>query len=225
MVGIVLYPFLEVDRMRVDNSKISRYKLAILNEKRYLIDMDTNKLIWFFPMIVWLNKLQAVEITKEQYNLLKRDSKYSASTGINVAAIALGGVVYSFLKGIIDIVFQTATVSSLIISFLVIVMIAFILRYIVSFANMHQLKKYGINQTSVGYIQLAEKNPYYQKICLQSMFIFLGVYFFLLYLYLAYLEAVILVILLILSFVLFFLNTLVVKPYNDMSYKYIEFGK
>ncbi|MGX7169236.1 DUF443 family protein [Enterococcus ureilyticus] len=204
---------------------MSRYKLAILNEKRYLIDMDTNKLIWFFPMIIWLSKLEAVEITKDQYNLLKRDSKYSASTGINIAAIGLGGVVYSFLKGVIDIVFQTATVSSLIISFLVIVMIAFILRYIVSLVNMYQLKNYEINQKSVGYIQLAEKNPYYKKICLQSMFIFLGVYFLLLYLYLAYLEAVVLVILLILSFALFFLNTLVVKPYSDMSYKYIEYGK
>lgn len=211
--------------MRVYNSKISRYKVVILNGKRYLIDMDTNKLIWFFPMITWLSKLQAVEITKDQYNHLKRNSKYSASTGINIAAIGLGGAVYSFLKGIIDIVFQTATVSSLISSFLVIVMIAFIMRYIVSLMNMYQLKKYAINQTSVGYIQLAEKNLYYKKICLQSMFIFLGVYFLLLYLYLAYLEAVVLVILLNLSFALFFLNTLVVKPYNDMSYKYIEYGK
>ncbi|MBP2099828.1 DUF443 family protein [Enterococcus rivorum] len=206
--------------MRIDNSKISRYKLVLLNKKRYLIDMDTNKLIWFFPMFVWQYKLKALEITEEQYSELKRATKYSESTGLNIAAISLGGAIYTFLRSFMAIFFKEVTMHALITYVVVTIALAIGLRGSVSLFNRKKLKKYIDKQEFLGDIHLVEMNSYYRKICFQSMLIFFGVYLFLFYLYIAYLEVIVLTIIALLSFVLLFLNTAVVRPYTNMEYAY-----
>lgn len=57
--------------MKITNSVNSQFKLIELKKKYYLIDVDSNFLVFVLPILVWFFPLRAFNIDKELFNRLK----------------------------------------------------------------------------------------------------------------------------------------------------------
>lgn len=85
----------------VENSKVARFKIVSRYKKKYLVDMDTYKLAWIFPVMSWYFKNDAMEITTKEYQILREKRKSSSlKSGLSLSGIALGGSLYKFIKAV-----------------------------------------------------------------------------------------------------------------------------
>lgn len=62
-----------VTMMKIEDTSISRFKLVTINKKdNYLVDLDSHKLTWLFPMATWYLANKTAKIDKKQYEKLKK---------------------------------------------------------------------------------------------------------------------------------------------------------
>lgn len=218
--------------MKIDDTVVARYKLVTLNNKdQYLIDLDTNKLTWLFPMLTWYSKNRAFRVDSVQYKKLKVEKKVKTGTSMwSFSGFMLGGVVYSILKGLESIFFKEITANLLLLSFVFIIPIVFLFRYIRSIVSYKKMEKklcFSKEESFGGFISIKESddNIYYKKRCIQATLISGAVLIFLLFVYIE--SATLLMIPVLFAYLVFIslINTAILKPFSDMNYSYTEYDK
>lgn len=155
--------------------------------------------------------------------LIKKQHNFS-DTGRPIAAIFLGGAIYTFFKDFFEAFVSVSDARELILIVVGLVIFVYVLRYISSFIDKIKLGKEDINFDNSGYCFLKQetKNKYYLKSCKNPTIVsFIMFFTLLLVLVLTYnLTTTLLLFLFLLLW--FFLNTGVIRPYSDMTYVYKE---
>lgn len=209
--------------MKIEDTAISRFKLVTINKKDdYLVDLDSHKLTWFLPMATWYLENKAVKIDKKQYEKLKKIPKNKVWGSIeSFSGFMLGGVMYGVMKGIESIFFEEVTTNLILLSFLVVLLISFIFRYIRSISNANKLKKiFSKEEMSPfdGLIVLKKDNHFYKKRCITGTIILLSILIFLLALVIHAKSFTVLPVIFIYLVFVSCLNSLIAKPMDDMEY-------
>lgn len=209
--------------MKFEDTSISRFKLVTINKKdSYLVDLDSHKLTWLFPMATWYLENKAAKIDKKQYEKLKKMPKNKIGVSVwSFSGFMLGGVIYALLKGIESIFFEEMTINLVLLSCLVAILISFIFRYIRSISNANKLKKIFSKEEMSTFdhlIVLKKDNQFYKKRCITGTIILLAILVFLLSLFIhAKFFTVVPVLFIYLIFVSS-LNSSIAKPMDDMEY-------
>lgn len=124
----------------VENSKIARFKIVSRYKKKYIVDMDTYKIAWLFPIFSWYLKNNVIEITKKEYELLRNTGKGNHKvSGISIAGISLGGALYKVISTMNNK--ENMTFLEMLTLLLVAYFIVFIVRDRISELDNEKLKK------------------------------------------------------------------------------------
>lgn len=155
--------------MKFEDTSISRFKLVTINKKdNYLVDLDSHKLTWLFPMATWYLENKAAKIDKKQYEKLKKVPKNKMGASVwSFSGFMLGGVIYALMKGIESIFFEEVTINLILLSFLVAILISFIFRYIRSISNDNKLNKIFSKEEMSTFdhlIVLKKDNQFYKSV-------------------------------------------------------------
>lgn len=209
--------------MKIEDTSISRFKLVTINNKNsYLIDLDSHKLTWFFPMATWYLANKSAKIDKKQYEKLKKIPKNKMGTSLwSFSGFMLGGVIYGVMRGIENIFFEQVTTNLMLLSFFATVLINYIFRYLCSISNDNKLKKIFSKEelsTFNHLIVLQKDNHFYKKRCITGTIISLAILIFLLALFIHAKSFNVLPIIFIYLVFVSFLNSSIAKPMDDMKY-------
>ncbi|GGC77812.1 DUF443 family protein [Enterococcus wangshanyuanii] len=209
--------------MKFEDTSISRFKLVTINKKdNYLVDLDSHKLTWLFPMATWYLENKAAKIDKKQYEKLKKMPKNKIGASVwSFSGFMLGGVIYALLKGIESIFFEEVTINLILLSFLVAILISFIFRCIRSISNANKLKQIFSKEEMSTFdhlIVLKKDNQFYKKRCITGTIILLAILVFLLSLFIHAKSFTVVPVLFIYLVFVSFLNLSIAKPMDDMEY-------
>ncbi|ALS00067.1 hypothetical protein ATZ33_01300 [Enterococcus silesiacus] len=206
--------------MTVYESTNKRYKLAKLDKKCYLLDVDSKKLSWFLPMFVWLLPFKAMEIDKGMFDKLLTNKK----AGYGVVQI----VVLSILIGrpstwLINMIFQNITISEIEIRALYLIAVSVLLicyRAATSIFNKHKMKNElgEKRQEIVISIEKESITSYYKRNSLVALLIVFIPIFVTGYISVFYSFDMIVIFIICVLFSLF-LNRGYVYPYGSSFYK------
>ncbi|MBM7689643.1 hypothetical protein BCR24_01610 [Enterococcus ureilyticus] len=126
--------------MKIYESTNKRYKLVELNEKCYLLDVDSKKISWFLPMFVWLLPFKAIEIDKGVFEKLLTNKK--AGYGV-VQIVFLSILIGRPSTWLINMIFQNITISEIKMRALYLIAVSILLicyRAVISVYNKHKMK-------------------------------------------------------------------------------------
>ena len=129
-----------VKNMKIYESTNKRYKLVELNEKCYLLDVDSKKISWFLPMFVWLLPFKAIEIDKGVFEKLLTNKK--AGYGV-VQIVFLSILIGRPSTWLINMIFQNITISEIEMRALYLIAVSILLicyRAVISVYNKHKMK-------------------------------------------------------------------------------------
>lgn len=129
-----------VKNMKIYESTNKRYKLVELNEKCYLLDVDSKKISWFLPMFVWLLPFKAIEIDKGVFEKLLTNKK--AGYGV-VQIVFLSILIGRPSTWLINMIFQNITISEIKMRALYLIAVSILLicyRAVISVYNKHKMK-------------------------------------------------------------------------------------
>lgn len=129
-----------VKNMKIYESTNKRYKLVELNEKCYLLDVDSKKMSWFLPMFVWLLPFKAIEIDKGVFEKLLTNKK--AGYGV-VQIVFLSILIGRPSTWLINMIFQNITISEIEMRALYLIAVGILLicyRAVISVYNKHKMK-------------------------------------------------------------------------------------
>lgn len=129
-----------VKNMKIYESTNKRYKLVELNEKCYLLDVDSKKISWFLPMFVWLLPFKAIEIDKGVFEKLLTNKK--AGYGV-VQIVFLSILIGRPSTWLINMIFQNITISEIEMRALYLIAVSILLicyRAVISVYNKYKMK-------------------------------------------------------------------------------------
>ena len=129
-----------VKNMKIYESTNKRYKLVELNEKCYLLDVDSKKISWFLPMFVWQLPFKAIEIDKGVFEKLLTNKK--AGYGV-VQIVFLSILIGRPSTWLINMIFQNITISEIEMRALYLIAVSILLicyRAVISVYNKHKMK-------------------------------------------------------------------------------------
>lgn len=133
----------------------------------------------------------------------------------------LGGVIYGVMRGIESIFFEEVTINLILLSFLLVLLISFIFRYLRSISNENKLKKVFRKEEMSKFnhlIVLQKDNHFYKKRCITGTIILLAILIFLLALFIHAKSFTVLPVIFIYLVFVSFLNSSIAKPMDDMEY-------
>ncbi len=201
--------------MKLNDSINSQFKLLSLKNKYYFVDIDSNVLAYFIPMLLWLLPLKATKIDKNTFDVLKnKRSRKNNYIVLSIIGFIVGTVMYESTKSF----FETLQYSSLqkLLILLMIVILLFLFRLFVSYKNKLSFsKRYSIGSFSLSAnIQKQDIKSYYLKRQYIRLFIFYFIAMILTYVY-VFISTDMIAVLLIGFIVFIFLNRNEVVPYES----------
>jgi len=135
--------------MKTINSLNSQFKLLQVDSRYYLVDVDSNFLVFFLPILVWFFPLKAFKIDKELFNRLK-ESKPKKNNFI--VLIVIGLVIGKLLSDSTKSIFGNTHYNSFekVMGMLVIIIFILLVRLLMSYKNKKTfLKKYSVSKEKV----------------------------------------------------------------------------
>lgn len=211
--------------MKIEDTSIPRFKLVSISQKeRYVVDLDSHKIAWLFPMFTWYLANRAMRIDERQYTKLKSVQKNKTGASLwSFTGFALGGAIYGLLKGLEGIILEEITFTLLLSVLVLIVPLVFMLRYIRSKVNYKGFKKIVNSVEEIEFcdlVKLKQDNPFYRKRCLQATLMFIGGLVFLIILYFQARTLVLIPIIFLYLLFMSFINTSILKPFKNMEYTF-----
>ncbi|MCG1995304.1 DUF443 family protein [Staphylococcus epidermidis] len=71
--------------------KNPRYKLIELNQKKYLIDLESNYFTYLFPPLNWILKKEIIEVSNDKLNEIEYDDNNNKAQAKNIGCVSGGG--------------------------------------------------------------------------------------------------------------------------------------
>lgn len=71
--------------------KNPRYKLIELNQKKYLIDLESNYFTYLFPPLNWILKKEIIEVSNDKLNEIEYDDNNNKTQDKNIGCVSGGG--------------------------------------------------------------------------------------------------------------------------------------
>ncbi|MCD8853864.1 DUF443 family protein [Staphylococcus epidermidis] len=71
--------------------KNPRYKLIELNQKKYLIDLESNYFTYLFPPLNWILKKELIEVSNDKLNEIEYDDNNNKEQAKNIGCVSGGG--------------------------------------------------------------------------------------------------------------------------------------
>lgn len=152
--------------MKVYESTNKRYKLAELDAKYYLIDMDSNLLSYFFPTLVWFLPFRAIAIDKRMFTkLLSSGKKEYSILATVIMSIFVGRPVYKLSTIFFEELDVTSEIDKRTIYLLITFSCLLIFRYIIMSYNRYKLRKVlsGASWNETIEIERGSVTTYYKK--------------------------------------------------------------
>ncbi|MEX2948417.1 DUF443 family protein [Staphylococcus warneri] len=113
--------------------KNPRYKLIELNQKKYLIDLESNYFTYLFPPLNWILKKELIEVSSDELKEIEYDNKTNKEQSQNIRWISAGGgvLIATLMRPFMDLmdVSSNQFINSLIV-ILSILVVVFIRRYL-----------------------------------------------------------------------------------------------
>ncbi|WP_251712959.1 DUF443 family protein [Lactococcus ileimucosae] len=197
--------------MKLKKTESLRYRICDIEEKHYLIDLDTERYSWLLPFHIWNRTYRAAEITDEQIKSLsknwsKKSNDRSLKFGfpfVSVTGAVVGGSFYRLIGGaeVFDSIFWLGKGhTELLLTILLLIMISmFLIRYILSMKSKKSLDgKYFFTKKVIFKVNESSKQVLFSRFSLMLIAIFIGII-------IMYLNAVVIVITLpILTYIIYF---------------------
>jgi uncharacterized membrane protein (TIGR01218 family) len=215
--------------MLVENTHIKRFKLITLEKRYYLADLDSNRIVWLLPFLSWLLPIKAVKITNEQYSKLKSTEKKVQSKfliGASLPFTFLGGKLYYIQRAIKDKYIGELPVTILYVIVIVTLVLAISLRIYFSFSHQKKIQNYNLafnnSLGEIGKIKILQINWQYIKRLLFATAGFYSMLIFCLWAYVGYQDPFFVPLIFTLVYFIFWLNIRILKPYEDMEYRFLK---
>ncbi|MCG1791647.1 DUF443 family protein [Staphylococcus epidermidis] len=77
--------------------KNPRYKLIELDQKKYLIDLESNYFTYLFPPLNWILKKELIEVSNDKLNEIEYDDNNNKEQAKNIGCVSGGGVLIATL--------------------------------------------------------------------------------------------------------------------------------
>lgn len=77
--------------------KNPRYKLIELDQKKYLIDLESNYFTYLFPPLNWILKKELIEVSNDKLNENEYDDNNNKEQAKNIGCVSGGGVLIATL--------------------------------------------------------------------------------------------------------------------------------
>ncbi len=71
--------------------KNPRYKLIELDQKKYLIDLESNYFTYLFPPLNWILKKELIEVSNDKLNEIEYDDNNNKEQAKNIGCVSGGG--------------------------------------------------------------------------------------------------------------------------------------
>lgn len=119
------------DKMEIARTENKRYKQLTYNGKKYLLDMDSNKLTWFLPFLVWFFPIRGYQDT--ELPLEKKEKQKKGGSFILLVSILSGIMIRMTNRGFGDLSvyenYQQIFLFLLFISVSIVLLIRYFYRY------------------------------------------------------------------------------------------------
>ncbi|EOI02730.1 tandem five-TM protein [Enterococcus moraviensis ATCC BAA-383] len=207
--------------MKVYKSISNRYKLAELDKKYYLIDIDGNFFAWFFPTLVWLFPLKATEVNKKTFDsLIKNEKQHKGMIPLIAIGIIGGRILYESLKNVFEGIEESYSIVSRISYFLLTILALVFVRYMISFINKKMfVRKVLISEFSLSIcVEKKTVQNYYikQSVIRLIMLYLIGLVCTVITIVYSYMSIVVFI---IGFFIVTFMNRNCMFPYGSSFYK------
>lgn len=160
-------------------SKNRRYRILNIDDKHYILDIETS--IWpiFFPFLFWLMPQKIYKIDFETVKKLKVSVSGTSNLGI-IMIVGIGGsaVLSRILQPMLDFSIQTTTLGNVVMLIIPVVIITFLRLYLRGKLNEKLEKSLNLDRLHTGKIKVKPKFLKHYVAPIFSHLFFLFVIFF-----------------------------------------------
>lgn len=199
------------DKMEITKTENKRYRQLTYDGKKFLLDMDSNKLTWLFPFVVWFLPIRGYEDMTLPPEKKKQQSK--GASIILFSSVLSGILVRMTNKGFGDLSvfdnYRHITMSLIIVSMGIVLFIRYYFRYK---NNLVSVNDRGFTKVRIVINTTPDKIKYMYKLCIATS-IAHGMVIALIYTFLtSYPNIIMLLPILIIEYFMLIVNTTILQP-------------
>lgn len=103
--------------------KNPRYKLIELDQKKYLIDLESNCFTYLFPPLNWILKKELIEVSNDKLNEIEYDDNNNKEQAKNIGCVSGGGgvLIATLMRPFMDLLDVPSNIYINIIIFIILV--------------------------------------------------------------------------------------------------------
>ena len=103
--------------------KNPRYKLIELDQKKYLIDLESNCFTYLFPPLNWILKKELIEVSNDKLNEIEYDDNNNKEQAKNIGCVSGGGgvLIATLMRPFMDLMDVPSNIYINIIIFIILV--------------------------------------------------------------------------------------------------------